>query len=466
MNSKILNHIKKVIVASAVIMLCSTNAAYGFTAVSNTEKNNLMRGFFNRFFVKEEKEYTLKNLQTELKLMKATGNVDLKQIEEAIGKLPEGADKDLLSGITDMFANLMEKLKSVDIAALLEKLLTTLLDAIGSLIGGIGDIGGIGSIGGLIGGSSSSLPVEAESIYMEAKTAAEFAGADQAVQLHANVYKHVDENGNEDSDKWALLIHPFMLDGTSIAGNVGPFYYEKGYNIIAPDLRGFGDSEGSVALGCFESMDIYDWLVKLNKEYEVSQVIVHGISLGAATTNYLSGIDGFINNGPTKIATKIRPIRELNVVGLVEDCGYVDMTEFASKSIVMSFSGLSEDTFDYYSKATNSLKYCDLPMLIIHGTSDTTVDPENAESVKNTVKGDVEVWLVSGGVHAFIIMGSNSEEYKENVHNFIDKVKVDKDINNKQDIKVETTIEEPVLKEETEKEESEIIKLIKRLLRR
>ena len=47
-----------------------------------------------------------------------------------------------------------------------------------------------------------------------------------------------------------------------------------------------------------------------------------------------------------------------------------------------------------------------------------------------------------------------------------DKVKVDKDINNKQDIKVETTIEEPVLKEETEKEESEIIKLIKRLLRR
>ena len=30
MNSKIFNHIKKVIIATAIIVLCSTSAAYGF----------------------------------------------------------------------------------------------------------------------------------------------------------------------------------------------------------------------------------------------------------------------------------------------------------------------------------------------------------------------------------------------------------------------------------------------------
>lgn len=455
MNSKILSHIKKVIVASAIITLCGTNATYAFSMqISENERTERIRSLFSRFFgtnTEETQEYNLEELQIDLEAMGESGNIDLNQITELIGKLPDDQNKDILTGIKDMFANIMGNVEGIDISTLLDDLLNTLMDAVGSLTGGSSTDGSlIGSLGSIIGGTtSSSLPVEAESINMEAKTAVEFVGEDYAANLHANVYIHVDENGNPDSDKWALLIHPFMLDGTSIAGNVGPFYYEKGYNIIAPDLRGFGDSEGSVALGCLESMDVYDWLVKLNDEYDVSQVIVHGISLGAATTNYLSGIDGFINNGPTKIETEIKPIRELNVIGLVEDCGYVDMTEFADKETVMSYSGLEEETFDYYSKATNSLKYCDLPMLIIHGTGDSTVDPENAETIKNTVKGDVEVWLVEGGSHAFIIMGNNADEYKEHVQAFIDKYE-----NNVKEIKLEASYEAKVLYEDEAVEET------------
>lgn len=415
MSIKILNHIKKVIVALAIISLCSPYVAQAFSIGVNSTKSTSIRDLINRFFnlnVKQE-EYKLEDLQIDLTKMKKSGNYNLNDISGLINKLPAGEDKDILSSTVD-FTKLFEG-ENIDLKGLLD----TLLKAIESLLGGIGDL--LGGLLGGIGGSSSSLPVEPESIYMDAKTAVEFGGNDVAAKLHANVYRHVNENGKVDSNKWALLVHPFMLKGETIANNVGPFYYEKGYNIIAPDLRGFGESEGSVALGCLESMDIYDWLVKLNEEYSVNQVIVHGISLGGATTNYLSGIDGFLNNGPTKLDTQIKSIRELKVVGLVEDCGYVDMTEFATKSIVQSFSGLKDDTFDYYSKATNSLKYCDLPILIIHGTSDTTVKPENAETIKNTVKGDVDVWMVNGGVHAFIIMGSNKDEYKDKVQKFIDE---------------------------------------------
>ena len=262
MNSKILNHIKKVIIVSAAIILCSTNTTYAFASqVTKNERAQRIRNFFTRIFdtdTERTQEYNLEKLQMDLEDIKESGNIDLTKITELIDKLSNDQSKDILNGIKDMFANIIGNVEGVDISALLENLVNTLLDTVGSLTGGLGDI---------IGGSTtSSLPVEAESINMEAKTAAEFAGDDYAVNLHANVYMHVDENGNQDSDKWALLIHPFMLKGETIASNVGPFYYEKGYNIIAPDLRGFGESEGSVALGCIESMDVYDWLVKLNAE--------------------------------------------------------------------------------------------------------------------------------------------------------------------------------------------------------
>ena len=486
MSSKILNHIKKVFIAGAIIMVCSANTAYGYTIGGKTQTKYSIGNIFSKFFNRQEenKAYDMETLKIDLQELKQAGPTDISQITDLIDKLPEGSDKIALEGIEDMFSGMTQGLEGINIKELLNKLIDMLMSAIESLMSGLGDIGNIGGsldlggllggLGGLLGGDASSLPVQAESIYMDAKTAVEFGGQDKAAKLHANIYMHVDEKGNKDSDKWALLVHPFMLSGTSIAGSVGPYYYEKGYNIIAPDLRGFGDSEGSVALGCLESMDIYDWLVKLNAEYKVSEVYVHGISLGAATTNYLSGIDGFINNGPTKIATKIKPITELKVVGLVEDCGYVDMTEFASESIVKSFSGL-EENFDYYSKATNSLKYCKVPVMIIHGTSDTTVKPENADTIEGILNENGNQYtkkvLVQGGAHAFIVMGSNKEQYREYVHSFIEnceKLRVESNATDRVEEEKPTENENNTTQENETVEinnDKDFVMIIKRLLK-
>lgn len=265
-------------------------------------------------------------------------------------------------------------------------------------------------------GGSSSLPEVTETLTMNSSTAKDFAGEDYNVELSAKVYK----NGN--STKWALVIHPFLLNGKTMANAVGPYYYDAGYNIIAPDLRGFGDSDGSVALGCLESMDIYDWLVELNKEYEVSEVIVHGTSLGAATTNFLSGIDKFIK--PEDISTPLKSLKDLKVVGLVEDCGYMRMTDFAPEVFLTTLLkiGLEDKDFAHYSNAENSLENCELPMLIIHGTSDMMVDPENATEIKAIVK-DSEYVEIKGGAHALIIMGNN-EQYENGVKSFIKKVQM------------------------------------------
>ena len=416
MNSKILSHIKKIIIASAILVLCGTNAAsaFSFGGTSGANKSNFsITSLIEllRRFKKDEGEYSLSDFKIDLENMQSTGNIDVEKIQELFNKLPNSEDKTMLQPSIEMFANISEKGEStgVDVKEILSKLLSTLINALKSLISGIG-------------GSSSKLPVEPKKIEMQPKTAVEFAGKDYNVKLVSSVYIHVDENGKPDSNKWVFLIHPNSYNGEKIAGVVGPFYYEKGYNIFAPDLRGAGDSKGITSLGFLDSLDVYDWLTILNRDYNPEEIIVHGISLGAATTNFLSGIDQFMNNGPVKMNTTIKPIRELKVVGLIEDCGYTDMEQFAGKDyLIKNGIGLTEENYDYYHLATNSLKYCDLPMLIIHGTKDIIVKVENANTVKNTVKGYVEQWLVEGKNHAFIVMGQEKDAYREHVHNFIDK---------------------------------------------
>ena len=46
---------------------------------------------------------------------------------------------------------------------------------------------------------------------------------------------------------------------------------------------------------------------------------------------------------------------------------------------------------------------------------------KNVDVIEETALGEVTRWDVQGGSHAFIVMGSNSEEYKEHVQNFIDE---------------------------------------------
>lgn len=437
MSSKRLNVLKKVTVVLLIVMMFTTSAASAYSfGGGNTDRTSMIKSLMDKFSKVDVNtgEYNLKDLNIDLEKMKESGNIDINKITELINKLPNGEDKSILEAIKGMFEKFPGNGGEIDVKALLNKLIET----VKSLLGGIGNIGG-GS------NSNSTLPTPT-TVNMDAKTAVEFAGDDYKAKLNANIYMHVDENGNEDSDKWALLIHPFMLKGQTIAKKVGIFYYEKGYNIIAPDLRGFGDSEGKVALGCLESLDIYDWLCAINNNYDVKQVIIHGVSLGGATTNFVSGVDKFMEEGPTKI-NDLKSLRELNVIGLIEDCGYTDMTEFENKNGLLKRGiGLTEENFDYYSKATNSLKHCDLPMLIIHGTKDTTVKPENADIVERTVKGETEKWLVDGASHAFILMGTKSAEYKEHVQNFIDKYE---DETNRQPV----VPEKPEQPEEVEKEE-------------
>ena len=54
------------------------------------------------------------------------------------------------------------------------------------------------------------------------------------------------------------------MNGKLMAQALAKMYLNQGYNVLAPDLRGFGKSDGSVAMGYLESLDTWDWLTYIN----------------------------------------------------------------------------------------------------------------------------------------------------------------------------------------------------------
>ena len=83
MNSKILKHIKKVIIALAIMVLCGTNTAcaFSFGGTNNTGKTNYsITSLIEllRKFKKNDDEYSLSDFEIDLEKMQTAGETKSK----------------------------------------------------------------------------------------------------------------------------------------------------------------------------------------------------------------------------------------------------------------------------------------------------------------------------------------------------------------------------------------------------
>ncbi len=316
----------------------------------------------------------------------------------------------------------------------------------------------LSSITDFITSLSSRLNISIESLTpdvvindMSATTAGKLCGDKYNVQLSGKIYySNPDSNGKPTSNKWVVLVHGFQMNGQAMADAVGQMYLDQGINVLAPDLRGFGNSKGSVGMGYLESLDVWDWLTYLNEKYptKCNEIFVHGVSLGGATTVFLSGLEV---DGKT--------LSDKHVIGLIEDCGYTSMTGIVSdmldqysdnvlvekilgifgktslkdvvdeatikKLIIEKIDvGLTSENYDTLSNNLNSLAKCTLPLMIVHGTKDTTVPYKNSTEIYNSAMQNsnipyVQRFTAEGESHAFIVLGSQEKTYSSYVTNFI-----------------------------------------------
>ena len=99
-------------------------------------------------------------------------------------------------------------------------------------------------------------------------------------ERHHAYYVH--HGGN----KTALIIHGWRNNAVKFFYLACMYERELGYNVVMPDLHAHGLSEGkAVQMGWLDRLDVMQWL----QAFKTDTMVVHGVSMGAATTMMLSG---------------------------------------------------------------------------------------------------------------------------------------------------------------------------------
>ncbi len=188
-------------------------------------------------------------------------------------------------------------------------------------------------------------------------------------RIHRSTYAKV-YFPEEKSDKWAIVIHGYTSSPRGMS-HWAKTYYEMGFNVIMPHMIGHGsDSSHYTSMGYYDKLIILDWIdyiLSLNKN---AKIVIHGVSMGAATTMLVTGED----------------IPD-NVVAAVEDCGYTSCwDEYSSQvgpmfhlpayPVVSSANIISKIRGNFDFKEASPIKAVvksKTPTLFIHGEGDTFV---------------------------------------------------------------------------------------------
>ena len=235
-------------------------------------------------------------------------------------------------------------------------------------------------------------------------------------KLHLNLHADIYENEKSDS-KWVILVHGYG-GKTDFQFRWIRNLYEKGYNVLSPDLRGHGKSEGNyIGMGWDDRLDIVSWVDEIVKINPDSEIIMLGISMGAATVMNTSGED-----------------LPSNVKAIIEDCGYTSTEDIFAYQLKSMFN-LAEFPVLYAANTVTKIRAgydifgssamvqvakSKTPMLFIHGDQDDFVPYEMLDQVYEVANVVKEKLVVEGAGHADAIK-VNPDLYWNTIWEFVDQ---------------------------------------------
>ena len=202
----------------------------------------------------------------------------------------------------------------------------------------------------------------------------------------------------EEPHNWVILVHSYRTDHT-VMYPYAEEYLDKGYNVLLPDNRAHGNSEGLfIGMGYLDQFDLADWVDYIIILDADANIIIHGLSMGAATAMMYSGGEDI----------------PINVKAIIEDCGYTSAFDYLSWKLKQRFNlpdvpiisianisfKIAAGYFMNQASAIDAVKQSEIPILFIHGTEDTTVPVENVYSLYNAAENcEKDLYIVEGAKH-------------------------------------------------------------------
>lgn len=222
----------------------------------------------------------------------------------------------------------------------------------------------------------------------------------------------------------AVIVHGYTDNCIKFLYLGRMYHRDLHYNILLPDLHAHGLSEGEeVQMGWLDRLDIKHWCAIADSLFgggcdgNSSRIVVHGVSMGAATTMCLSGDDM-----PPYIAA------------FVEDCGYTSVWDEFRGELRSQFS-LPPFPILYAASALCKLRYgwsfgeaaplrqvarCHRPMLLIHGDADTYVPFAMLQQLYDAKPMPKAKWVAKGSAHAAAYL-DHPAEYTSVVADFLSR---------------------------------------------
>lgn len=197
-----------------------------------------------------------------------------------------------------------------------------------------------------------------------------------------------------------------------------PFYYGLGLNILIPEQRAHGKSEGRyITFGVKESADMHHWIEYHNATHGEIPVLLGGVSMGASSMLYLADKD-------------LPP----NVRGIVADCGFTSPKEIISEVFRRVIHLPAVPTiwiadvlarfvagFSLYEKNTRTiLGRSRLPVLLVHGTEDGFVPCDMSRAGFAACCEPKHLLIVEGADHGVSFL-KDTNGYTKAVKDFIEK---------------------------------------------
>ena len=221
--------------------------------------------------------------------------------------------------------------------------------------------------------------------------------------------------------KTAIILHGYRATGLLMLRFARCYYQPKGYNILLPDQRAHGKSEGrKISYGYQEKHDLANWVCWVLERDPEQKIVLHGESMGAATVLQYLG------------AYAVNQAVPGQVVAAVSDCSFTDARE-ALRLANRAWYHLPEVPFfqlacwidgllnGYRFEEASPLKLAGeikTPVLFVHGTEDRALPFEMSVELYEAKPEPKKLWLVHGAGHA-LSFTENLKQYQETLDAFL-----------------------------------------------